>query len=575
MLSHPPIPPAAAQKLLAEALRLAQHPPEPDHRPAWQAKLIEIRAQLSQFAHPLLDTTLPIADIPLETRFAFVKACILLNYYPQLGAAEWSGTLIPQTLHRFQPEAIPPSLAQAQALDSLWNWFDLPFESLLSFQAELTELSQELERQQQVIAQVHQAILQTSALNVFQALFSPLAIPEACLKWGSTGWQLYFCLSYEDHCLYTETDNGTKSYQAWNQLLPEQRDDIQLFLQEIQQFQYDKFERFPIFGACQPEQINRNFIETVASQSGSTPSQVVRILSRSVSILPTANAEAFLIHDIWGHHWQLWLTSFLNDYEFLSVSDQPLWPGETAYTPHGPLACRDLFRIEHGRVSLDQDRGRSFFHGEVQQRLGFLLTHLLGEILADVAEFKFAYHFPDEVDRLQSSSLFANSPAKLDLSLLDIDFLFLRVLKPLLDVQLSVFTSTDLETGLRGEWDSHPDAKNLKITEFELKTLIAELYHLFFQEFQAYAPQVDHPSGFFATMIFNLLHLQNVINSLYHHPLAESELPIRDLLLVFVGCYCSQDCYQEFWTIDDALAHYFLPCGHHLRAWLNMQNSIT
>jgi hypothetical protein len=36
--------------------------------------------------------------------------------------------------------------------------------------------------------------------------------------------------------------------------------------------------------------------------------------------------------------------------------------------------------------------------------------------------------------------------------------------------------------------------------------------------------------------------------------------------VVFISAYCSGDSYQEFWTVDNVLADYFVPCWHHLNA---------
>lgn len=575
-----PRPAPQEQSLLAEALKLAKAVPtetelaaEPEQSQARQERLLDIRAQLTQFAHPLQASVADIRDIPESVRLTFSQACILLSHYPHLGAAQWYGTIQPQTLQRFQPEAIPPALTAPDALEKLWDWFALPAETLSEFKHELTQLETQLHHHHRVIHRLRQAIQETSLLTVFQAIFGELPIPPECLAWGSTDWQLYFCLSYEEGCLCTWDQHGHPNFQAWNQLTPDGRTDVQAFLEKLNQFNYEKFDRFPIFGACEGSQINWAWLQQIAADLSLSPSQVTRVLTRSVSILPAAKVEAFLIHDIWGHHWQLWLTSFLNDYEFLSDCGAPLWPGETAYTPHGPLACRELFCLQQGQVRLESSLAKLFFHGEVQQRLGFLFTHLLGEMLADVAEFKFACHFPDDVDCLQSSSVFAQSPTKLDLSLLDIDFLFLRVLKPLLEVNVSIFEASPLEIELQQEWHQAPgQGHSIPINELTLKSAIAELYQVFFQEFQSYAPNLDQPSGLFAAMICNLLYLQNAVDSLYHHPLAESEIPLRDLLLVFIGCYCSQDCYQEFWTIDDVLATYFLPCCQYLQS---MDRAIT
>ncbi len=578
----PPFPPSSAQALLAEALTLARElaTPATDSNQlatvkARQQRFRQLRQDLTAFSHPLTDAPRPWETLPAAIRQQFVQACLLLRFYPALGGDDWQGTMAATTLKQFQPESIPTALQHPKFQPDLWQWFGLAPEALEQFQADLATLEHQLAQHQRVIRAVRDEIQARGCLGVFQALFGPLEIPEVCLTWGSTAWQIYFGLSYDGDCLCTWDEAERPNFQAWNQLETSARDAIQEFLAGLGEFNYGKFDRFPIFGACAGEEIDPAWVAAIAEKTGVAGSQVRRVLMRSVSILPTHRAESFLIHDIWGHHWQLWLTSFLNDYEFLGDCERELWPGETAYTPHGPLACRDLFEVQDQRVTLATEKARLFFHGEVQQRLGFLFTHLLGEMLADVAEFKFVCHFPEEISCLQSSSLFADHPAKLDLSLLDVDFLFLKVLKPLLEVRLSITEPTPLEAGLWSEWQANSSTRLSDHHKHFLTAAVAELYRLFFEEFQAYAPDFETSQGHFAAMIFNFLHIQNAVNQLYHHALTQAGIPLRDLLLIFIGQYCSQDCYQEFWTIDTVLATDFLPCCYHLQAWLERHSQVN
>ena len=283
--------------------------------------------------------------------------------------------------------------------------------------------------------------------------------------------------------------------------------------------------------------------------------------------------EAFLIHDVWGHHWQYLCTQFASDYAILKDCGQPLHAGETAYTPEGPLNCRMLFQLQGQQVQLETQKAQLFFHGEVQQRLGLLFTHLIAEMIADAAEFKFVWDNPAHADQLLSSSVFKDHPTKLDLTLTDVDFLFLQVLRPLLDIQLSVFAETPLETDLLREWSQAGIAVDALALKTSLKGAIASLYQVFFQEYNAtYLPTLVGDSSLFTTIISNLLYLQNVLNDLYTDPINNTAVPFQDLLLLFVGCYCSSDSYAEFWSLDDALAVYYWPCWHLLNSLLDLND---
>lgn len=54
-------------------------------------------------------------------------------------------------------------------------------------------------------------------------------------------------------------------------------------------------------------------------------------------------------------------------------------------------------------MSVDAERARLFFQGEVRQRLGLMFTHLIGEMVADVAEFKFIWDRPELSEQLPCS----------------------------------------------------------------------------------------------------------------------------------------------------------------------------
>jgi hypothetical protein len=271
------------------------------------------------------------------------------------------------------------------------------------------------------------------------------------------------------------------------------------------------------------------------------------------------------------------LTQFRSDYGILTHCDQPLRAAETAYTPHGPLTCRELFGRSGTQVTVNLELAQLFFQGEVQQRLGLLFTHLIGEMIADVAEFKFVWENPQSAAQLPSSSLFKAEPTKLDLSLADIDFLFLRILQPLLELHLSPLEDVPLETDLLSEWADQQGMPSLELRT-SLKGAIAQLYQLFIAEYnRTYLPTMIGDDGLFTKIVSNLLYLQNVVNSLYVYRSAAQnpQLPFQDLLIIFIGCYCSSDSYSEFWAIDDVLAAYFLPCWHLLWRSHNARSAIS
>jgi hypothetical protein len=557
------------QKLLAEALELSLSLSiDGDNSPEWrercQTRLIQIQLALKNYAHSVCRDRLAVEVIPLAIREAFVRAILQVIRYPQLGAARWHSTMTSPTLSQYCPDSSPTiSLPdEASYLQQLGQTFNLSS----TFQAQLLEKLENVDRfvvQQKrimsaVLAQQSDLpIQQTEAAILFNYLFDALPIPASEIHLLHTDTQIYFCIDFQDEKLCNA--------KVWENLTDAQRLRIQIFLKSLKTFSFEQFERFPVFGPCQPEGIDSVWLEQLAKQVAIPAAQIMQTLARSVSIVATQTAESFLVHDIWGHHWQLVLTSFRGDYRTLSSCGEPLRASETAYTPHGPLTCREIFALVENEVQVDEDLAQLFFHSEVRQRLGAIFIHLIGEMMADMAEFKFIWDNPQSVEQLPSSSLFKAHPTKLDLTLFDLNFLFLRVLQPLLDIHLSVSEDSPLEADLLTDWLQTPSVGGSLRLRVSLKQAIARLYSIFLEQYKAnYLPTLDGEIGAFAEIASNLLYLQNIVNELYTDFSAETDppLPFQDLLMVFIGSYCAVDSYAEFWDIDDVLAAYFLPCWH-------------
>lgn len=550
------------RQLLAEALQLSrwltQGKLAADQVQTYQARLCQIREALKSFVHPLQRDRLSAQAIPLEIRQTFVRAVLLVTRYRQVGADRWQGSLASPTLEQYQTDPIPAQLLRSEAIARLSQIFALPPEAETELAAALAATDRRIANQTRILTAVLKFLRQGEAdearLSLFHNLFGPIPIPGQAIDYLYTPMQLYFCLDYRDGKLNPP--------ELWQELTPQAQTEVQGFLQSLNQFSFEQFHRFPIFGPCDPRHLNLAWCEQIAAQAAVPTSEVITVLSRSVSIIATQKAEAFLLHDIWGHHWQAMLTEFESDYETLRYCGESLRAAETAYTTEGPLSCREIFEQDGLQVWVNGDRARAFFRAEAQQRLGLMFTHLIGELLADVAEFKFIWTAPRCADQLLSSSLFKSQPTKLDLSLADLDFLFLRVLRSLLEVQISVFESSDLERDLLAEWRTTGARVDSLELQTNLKQAIAHLYQIFLEEYNTgYLPTMAGETGIFAQIASNLLHLQNAIDSLYTDGIAnQSLLPFQDLLLVFIGAYCARDSYNEFWAIDDILAAYFLPC---------------
>ena len=542
-----------------------------------QGRIRAIQQELQSCAHPICREVIAPAEMPLAVRQAFVQASLLVSRYFAVGGVGWRGTLASPTLAKYRPDPIPATWNMPTILAAMVDHFALPATAGETIAQQLEQVDREIDQQRQLIT----AVLETVGLSkdmpdplpsapfvsLFERLFNGIRVHPSKLSALFTPTQLYFCVDFpaqDDTLAWTELA-GIEHQAALRQLQ-----------EELATFSFDKFKQFPTFGPCKPAGINRQWMGQVCDRLNAsphhsqsfTPEGTLQRLSKSIGVLPRKDAERFLIHDIWGHYWQLLFSQFEGDYATLAACGEPLRAQETAYTPEGPLTCYQLFHFEGPQVHLDTNRAKQFFHGEVRQRLGLIFTHLLGEVVADIAEFKFTWTNPNAAHELPSSSVFTDYPTNLDLSLADLDFLFLRVLHPLLELHSSPLEPSTLETELLATIPIQqlPEEQALRV-KVSLQQAIAQLHQLFLTEYSAtYLPTLASEDSLFAEIVLNLLHLQNVINTLYTDPqfTEVSTLPFQDLLIVFISSYCSGDSYSDFWTVDNVLADYFIPCWQHL-----------
>ncbi|MEM1308558.1 MAG: hypothetical protein AAGF98_03480 [Cyanobacteria bacterium P01_H01_bin.153] len=541
-------------------------------------RIREIQQALQACAHPITQTSRPVADMPLPVRQAFVEAALLVSRYFAVGGVGWQGTLDSPTLSHYQIDVVPTYWSTPAGISALGKRFQLPDANMDAVIRQVDQVDADIARQRGLM----QAVLTTAGVSLdtsplpkepflalFQQLFNGIQVHPDKLDVVFTPTQLYFCIDFP----------VLEDFRGWGQLCPvEHQTALRELHQQLSNFTFQKFKRFPTFGPCDPIGIHWDWAQVVSDRYSAqfpearptTPEQVIQRLSKSVGVLPKKDAEMFLVHDIWGHYWQLLFSEFAGDYDTLADCGEALRADETAYTPLGPLVCRELFEFAGPHVALRQERVSQFFHGAVRQRLGLLFTHLLGELVADIAEFKFTWTNPQAAHQLPSSSAFTDYPANLDLSLADLDFLFLRVLQPLLEIHLSPIEASPLEIQLLADSPLLDlGADQIPRLEVNLKKAIAQLHHCFLTEYgDHYLATVESEDSLFAEIAVNLLHLQNVINTLYTDVqfTDQTKIPFQDLMIVFISRFCSGDSYAEFWQIDNVLADYFVPC------WLLLQD---
>lgn len=570
---------ATQRSHLAEALTLSRflisHAGDADTELV-QRRRDRIRAlqqALQACVQPICRDPLEPQQIPLPVRQAFVRSALLVSRYFAVGGVGWQGTLASPTLSQYRPDPVPTSWATPAGIAEMGGRFQLPDAAMDEIIDQLDHVDAEIALQKKLISAVLDSVgvavnesqpqMIEPFVSLFQMLFNGVLVNPDRLSVVFTPTQLYFCIDFPP----------LEDFRQWGQLSPpEYQRALRELHQQLSGFTFQKFKRFPTFGPCDPAGIDWNWAQQVCDRLNCqvksvlplTPENLIHRLSKSVGVLPLKDAEMFLVHDIWGHYWQLLFSQFESDYTTLADCGQALRIQETAYTPEGPLTCHDLFHFKGADVEVNESLAIQFFHGEVRQRLGLLFTHLLGELVADIAEFKFAWANPKEAHKLPSSSAFTDYPANLDLSLADLDFLFLRVLQPLLEIHLSPLEASPLEIELLAVSPlQRLAADQVPQLEVNLKRAIAQLHQIFLTEYSsAYLPTVEAEGSLFAEIVLNLLQLQNVINTLYTDPqfAKNAPIPFQDLMIVFISSYCSGDSYAEFWKIDNVLADYFIPC---------------
>lgn len=588
--SLPESPPEELPEILAEVLDIARclrrRGQTPEDNEAFyqrqQQRLKGLQAKLATHRrHPLTDALKPANTIPKPVRQAFVRAALLVRRYHQLAGHQWQGTLASPTLSKQVPDQIPAVLESADAIASLCTHFQLAAKDSLETMVQQVDqrIAHQVSTIQSVLSSVGLAqstdgaavtttenmapMRRIQAAALFKHLFG-ITLPAVDIVY--TPLQIYFCLPSN------ATDLAAQVPAAEQPCLQE-------LYESMADFSFDQFRRFPTFGPCQPKHISTAWVTPISQHLGQTTDSIIKALSTSVSVLPAAKAEAFLIHDIWGHYWQLMMTQFQADYAILAHCDDPLRAGETAYTDQGPVVCRELFHPTGDQVTLDEPKAHNFFHGEVRQRLGLVFTHLIAEMMADVAEFKFVWRNPDASNELPSSSVFKTAPVKLDLSLIDLDFLFIRVINPLMEINISAIATSPLEQEILSIWQE----QGIRSPSLELKThlkqQLSRLHEIFLDDYrQHYLSSLKSTSGIFGQAATNLVYLQNTINHLCVDACQDvtaelaknSSCPplYHDLLMIFIGCFYSGDSYSNFWQMDAMLAEHFLPCWHLLHQWI-------
>ena len=503
-----------------------------------------------------------VEQIPLKIRCCFVRSILLLTRYPQLGGKQAAGTYNSPIVSSYKYDPIPDDWYEPDAIPKLCQLFGLSNSYAQEIENLLAEVDLKIERQQKIIeALVNKFDLlnqQENVLSLFQALFGDIPLPAASINCLSTKMQITFIIDRQKNRLHPES--------LWSSLSKLEQQKVSQFLAKVDQFSFQQFANFPSFNNLEIQNNSLKLWQYLTKLTGYSQSEIIRAISSSVNIISAEKAESFLLHDIGGHYWQSILTQFGNDYLDLRQVNQDLGLDSSVDNDNGRIYFRELFKLQNQSIVVDIPLAKQFFHSMAKKRVTTLSTHLIGEMLADINEYKWLSQKLDQLSMhkdirqalLNSSSSFPNSPTKLDLTIKDWDFLYLPTLASLIKL------SPALEANLIGYFQ----LKNNEVIN-SLRIAIANLHHLFLTEYiNHYQSPIKNDSDF-GSPISSLSELQNVVDKLYTKPVNHDSISFQDLILLFVGNYYSTEFEQDITQVKFALKNYFYPCWQLLEASLS------
>jgi hypothetical protein len=263
--------------------------------------------------------------------------------------------------------------------------------------------------------------LDARVVALFQSLFPGVDLHREEVRLILTGTLVFFCVPFRGEELTTE---------RFASLTDEQRAPIEEFLRDVGNFKQERFAHFPAFGFLRRDRLAPDLMARLADHAELAPLEVAHELCRMVTILPLAEVDKYVVHDVWGHSWQASMLRFSQTYEELSRYAQPFDLDVRTSGPDGrSIRLGECFRRSGASLRLDEAQFSRFVQGVMAERLPVALSAVLAEAMADVAEFKLlAQDWTDE-EAFQSSSYFKTYPSKLDLTLQDVRFYFLQATK--------------------------------------------------------------------------------------------------------------------------------------------------
>jgi hypothetical protein len=364
------------------------------------------------------------AGTPQHRRW-FSEAVLLWTRFGESGGRILVDTLGSTTLKHFHPDFPDSEPARTQVREALRRTFGWSVAELSSIEQTLHTRTSNLVVKNAIAAWIAEHLddekeRQRRIAVLASRIYGPLPLRPGDVDLVLTTTSVLFCFPFEGTTLM-RPDLAERS--------PADQAALTAFLEKLQKYQnsFDTI-RFPAFGVYDRKAVDPALIvtltEAVRAQPGLeavTEAVVSETLATMVTIVPSLDAEKFIIHDIWGHGWEESLCDFEWTYQQLLDLRDPIGPDTGLRWAVRPL--RETFVVMGDRVVLDREAFKECVAADLRGRITIALNVVLAECLADLVEHKYGRQRPAEAPELPSSSQLPRAPLKLDLSLRDTQML--------------------------------------------------------------------------------------------------------------------------------------------------------
>ena len=333
-----------------------------------------------------------------------------------------------RTLRLYESDFLANEQNQRRLMDALRVTVDLSDEEF-RFEEQRVQKDVEQARRKHVVVRAirdefglweESKNLRANVFRLFDTMYPDVGIVPEEVELIVTGTMIFFCLPFAKDKLTTP---------RFQELSEEQQRPIEAFLKRVNRFSQWQFAHFPVFGFRRGSDLDEALLQQLASRCELSAHDVANELSTLTAVIPIAEVDKYVVHDIWGHSWQACMLGFDDIYEKLATYANPLQFDEFALEPTSfqSVTFRDCFQGSGSALKLDEAMFRRFVDLEVAERLPVAMTPVLAEVLADVAEFKLVVS--SKTDELPSSSILKRFPAKLDLTMRDVVYYFRQATK--------------------------------------------------------------------------------------------------------------------------------------------------